>query len=159
VNFNSLKRRNWRKLGAGVVKESQGTIIHTVIRLHIGWSGVQIPAGARDFSSTECPDWFYWQPSLLYNGYWGSSLELKRLGLKLTTHLHLVPRMRMNTAVSLFSFYSFIETLLQNKMKSVPWLNVSLHTSVCNTWCAFWIVGQIIKPISLSELVTTRNFK
>ena len=37
------------------MKNSQSSIIHTVIRLQIGRSGVQIPVGERDPSSTECP--------------------------------------------------------------------------------------------------------
>ena len=52
TDLNSQKRRNWRKQGAEVVKESQGSKIHIMIRLRFGRSGVQIPVQARDFSST-----------------------------------------------------------------------------------------------------------
>jgi hypothetical protein len=48
-----------------------------------------IPGGGYEFfSSTPCPDRLWGPPSLLSNGYW----ELFPLrGVKLTTHLHLVP--------------------------------------------------------------------
>jgi hypothetical protein len=58
--------------------------------------GVRVPVGSRIFSSSCGPDRFWGPPSLLSNGY-------RRLfprgysgrGLKLTTHLQLVPSSRM----------------------------------------------------------------
>jgi hypothetical protein len=47
--------------------------------------GVQVPVGSRIFSS---PDRLWGQPSLLSNGYRCQSGR----GVKLTTHLQIVPR-------------------------------------------------------------------
>jgi len=51
------------------------------------------------FFFSKRPDPFWDPPILLYNGYRGSSLETKRPELEFTTHLQLVPRLRMSTAI------------------------------------------------------------
>jgi hypothetical protein len=57
--------------------------------------GVQVPVGARIFSSPRRPDWLCGPTNLLSNGYWGLFLRgSSGRGVKLTTHLQLVPRSR-----------------------------------------------------------------
>jgi hypothetical protein len=54
------------------------------------------PGSARFLSSPQRPDRFWGSPSLLSNGYRGLfSRGYSGRGVKLTTHLHLVPRSRM----------------------------------------------------------------
>jgi hypothetical protein len=55
---------------------------------------VRVPIGSRIISSPRRPDRLWAPPSLLSNGYRGPSLGVKRPGVKLTTHLQLVPRPR-----------------------------------------------------------------
>jgi hypothetical protein len=53
--------------------------------------GFGLPAAARDFMFYSL-DWFWGTPSVLYNGnYW----DFFSLFMKLTTHLHLMLRLRM----------------------------------------------------------------
>jgi hypothetical protein len=52
--------------------------------------GVQVPVGSRIFSSPRLSDRLWDPPNLLFNGYRG---KVGR-GVKLTTHLQLVPRSR-----------------------------------------------------------------
>jgi hypothetical protein len=62
-------RRNtsgWKRAGV--------TLLITVTRMY----GVHIPLGARDFSAQPVRG----PPSVLFSGYWGSFLELKRLELE-----------------------------------------------------------------------------
>jgi hypothetical protein len=46
------------------------------------------PGRVKIFPSLHCPDWLWCPPSLLSNGYMG----LFPSGMKLNTHLQLVPR-------------------------------------------------------------------
>jgi hypothetical protein len=59
---------------------------------------VRAPVGSRIFSFPQLPDWLWDPPSLLcllYNGYWGLFLRgYSGRGVKLTTHLQIVPRSR-----------------------------------------------------------------
>jgi hypothetical protein len=56
---------------------------------------VRVPVESRIFSSPHRPDRLWGPPILLSNGYPGSYPEAKETGIvKLTTHLHLVPRSR-----------------------------------------------------------------
>jgi hypothetical protein len=58
--------------------------------------GVRVPVYARLFFSPRCPDRFRGSLSLLFNGYRGLLLwRLRGRGVKLTTHLQLVPRSRI----------------------------------------------------------------
>ena len=53
------------------------------------------------FSSPKRPDRLWHSPSLLFNRYLVFSREKNGRGMKLTTHLHLVPRLRMSGATPL----------------------------------------------------------
>jgi hypothetical protein len=61
--------------------------------------------GKRFFFSPQHPDSFWGPHSPLFNGYQGSFLDVKQPGQ--TTHLHLVPRLRMGGAITLLSLYAF----------------------------------------------------
>jgi hypothetical protein len=61
-------------------------------------------------SSAKVPDWLWGATCLLFGECQGSFLELKREGLKLTTHLHLLPRLRMSGAIPILLLYAFIIT-------------------------------------------------
>jgi hypothetical protein len=77
------------------------TSLHTYIHTYIHGVGIAMGYGmdcpgsitdkARFFSSAQRPDRLWGSPSLLSSGYrWQSSW-----GMKLTTHLHLMPRSRL----------------------------------------------------------------
>jgi hypothetical protein len=71
--------------------------------------GVTSPGrGWKSLSSPPCPDRLWGPPSLLSNRYqgllpWGQSYR----GVKLTTHPHLVPRLRMRGAILPLPQYAF----------------------------------------------------
>jgi len=72
-------------------------------RLWAGHSGVHIPGGC----SPNCPDQLWGPPSFLFVGYQGSVLGVKWPG-QMTTHLHLVQRLRMSVAIPLLPLYAFM---------------------------------------------------
>jgi hypothetical protein len=53
------------------------------------------PRQGQEILSSQCPDQFWGPPSLLFSGYRCSYLRVKRQGLEVNHHLHLVPRLRM----------------------------------------------------------------
>jgi hypothetical protein len=57
--------------------------------------GVRVPVGAKIFSFPCRPDWFWGPPSLVSKGYRGYSGR----GVKLTTHLQLVPMSRKHGSI------------------------------------------------------------
>jgi hypothetical protein len=71
-------------------------------------------------------------PSFLFNEYWGDrSLGVKRPGLKLTTHLHLVPRLksewRLHPLLQLV-FMAFLVTHRENFIFTIHnWLSSFLR--------------------------------
>jgi hypothetical protein len=67
--------------------------LYSSVGIGTGWTarGSIRDRGKRSFSAPQRPDWLWGQPSLLSNGYRGLSPR----GVKLTTHLHLVPKSRM----------------------------------------------------------------
>ena len=56
------------------------------------------------FSFPKRPDRLWGPFSLLFNGYWISLLGLQRPAVKLSTHLHLVPSLRMSGAILLLPY-------------------------------------------------------
>ena len=61
----------------------------------------------RYFTLSKCPDWLWGQHSLLFKGYKGFFLCVQSgQGRKLTIHLHLVLRFRMNEAASLLFLFA-----------------------------------------------------
>jgi hypothetical protein len=57
--------------------------------------GVRVPVGSRIFSSPRHTERLWGPPNLLFNGYRGFFPRVLRgRGVKLTTHLQLVPRSR-----------------------------------------------------------------
>jgi hypothetical protein len=85
---------------------SDPSLTHIKIRndfIAKGWTtGVHFSAGPMIgfFPSPPRPDRFWGPPSLLFNGHWGA-LPCVYFGrdLKLTIHLHLVPRLRISGAI------------------------------------------------------------
>jgi hypothetical protein len=62
--------------------------------------GVRVPVGAGFFSSPYLPDRLWGPPNFLASGYRGLFLREKSIrGVKLTIHLHLVPRSRIRGSV------------------------------------------------------------
>jgi hypothetical protein len=61
--------------------------------------GVRIPVGTRFFSSPRRPDWLWGPPILLCNEYRFFSLGVMLPGVKLTTHLQLVPWSRKQGSI------------------------------------------------------------
>jgi len=72
-------------------------------RLWAGHSGVHIPGGC----SPKCSDQLLGPPSLLFIGYIGSFLGVKWPG-QMTTHLHLVLRLRISGAIPLVLLYALM---------------------------------------------------
>jgi hypothetical protein len=77
------------------------------------------------FSSQIHPDQFWGPPSLLFCDYWGSFLAKSGRGVKLTTHLHLVPRLLMTGAITLLPLLAFM-----------TWTGTNLFLCVCTRACA-----------------------
>jgi hypothetical protein len=70
-----------------------------------GGGGGSIPGGSKSFiSSPKRPDRIRRPPSLLFSGYRRFILGVKRPGHKLTTYLHIVPRLRMSGAIPLLPY-------------------------------------------------------
>jgi hypothetical protein len=62
--------------------------------------GVRVPAGSRIFFSPCRPDWLCGSPNALFSGYRGLfPLGYSDRGVKLTTHLQLVPRPRKGGSI------------------------------------------------------------
>ena len=78
------------------------SIVSIATRLHTTESVVQIPVEARDFSFQ---DWLWVSTNLLFNGNHHFSPWLSSQVMKLTTHLHLLPRLRMSGGVPLLPLY------------------------------------------------------
>jgi hypothetical protein len=74
--------------------------IVTVYGLDDRGVGVRVPVGSGMFSSRHRPDRFWGPQSLLSNGYRGLFPRVySGRGVKVTTHLHLVPRSRKRGSI------------------------------------------------------------
>jgi len=71
----------------------------------------------------KCPDWH------LFSGYRGSFLGVHGWGMKLTTHLHLLPTIRMSKAVPLLPIYAFM-----------AWTGKTLHFCINLDELIKWVV-------------------
>jgi hypothetical protein len=67
-----------------------------------GWSGVQIPRGARNFSLLENV-----QIGAVANQTYATGTGGSVRIVNMTTHLHLVPRLIMSGAIPLLPLYAF----------------------------------------------------
>ena len=63
--------------------------------------------GSEFFIFPEYPFFLWGPPSLLFGGYQGS-FHMADWDMKPSTHVHLVPRLRMSGAVPLFPLYLLI---------------------------------------------------
>jgi hypothetical protein len=90
-----------------------------VYRCATGWmiGGSNSGRGWGFFSSSPCSERLWGPPSLLPSGYQGLfTWGVKRPAVKLTTHLHLVPRSRMHGAVPTFpNMHSWCSTQLKQR--------------------------------------------
>jgi hypothetical protein len=104
----------------------------------------QLPAGSGNFSSPLRPGRLWGPPSLLSNGYqelfpWGYSGR----GVKMITHLHLVPKSRMRGAINPLPQYAFMAwCLVKKRTETTLPLPLSLNTKwiayICvNMWYVF----------------------
>jgi hypothetical protein len=59
------------------------------------------------FLSSKTSNQLWYPPSLLFNGYWSSFPGYCRLGIKFTTHLHLVLKLQMSGATPLLPLHAF----------------------------------------------------
>jgi len=75
--------------------------------LKAGNSGVRIQIGARDFCPKR-PERLWGPTSLLFNGYRVISRRQNAQGKKLTIHLHLVPRLKINGAIPPILLHAFM---------------------------------------------------
>ena len=64
--------------------------------------------GKRYFFSPICTDQLWGPPSLLFSGYQCSFRRYSDWGVTLTSHLHLVPRLRMSGAIHLLHLCGFM---------------------------------------------------
>jgi len=81
--------------------KSRDSSVSTVTTLGAGVSGVRTLAdGKRFFSYPERPDRLWSSSSLLYNGHRGVFHSwVSGWSVRLTTHLRIVPRLRISTAI------------------------------------------------------------
>jgi hypothetical protein len=104
VNRNVVTRRipvlRYQRL-TSVCRDSA---IGTALRCGLDGPGFETWKGQEIFSSSIHTDRLCDPPSLLFNGHGGSFLWVKCVSVKLITHLHPVPSLRMSGATPLFLF-------------------------------------------------------
>jgi hypothetical protein len=110
--------------------------------------GGSIPSRSYElFSPLPRPDQLWGPPSLLSNGHWGWS----DLGVKLTTHLHLVPRSRMRGAIHPVPQYTFMAwySVKKSTGTTLPLtiLRLALYLSFRNGVC--WNGGKAPPTLNL----------
>jgi hypothetical protein len=131
------RRRRWKYIVLCFILSScirSGTVITQWYSagLRAGWSGIWVPAETENFSlyhrvqtssgPTQSP--IQWVPGAL-------SLRIKRPGIKLTTHLHLVLRSRIRGTIPPFPQYTFIVWCSVEKHMdnfTLPYRTIPYHT-------------------------------
>jgi hypothetical protein len=98
--------------------------------------------GWEFFSSPPCPEQLWGPPSLLSNGYQGFfPLGQSSQGVKLTTHLHLVPRSQMSGAIPLLPQYIFMAWCLVKHRENFTFI---FHLS--------WAQGKLYLYLSFKNI-------
>lgn len=88
---------------------AEGTgIAQSVLRLCCGLDGPGLDSWQRQviFLSFKTSHWLWVELSFLFSGYW--RLYPQSLGVKLTAHFCLMPRLSVSRAVRLFPLYAFL---------------------------------------------------
>jgi hypothetical protein len=89
------------------------------------------------FSSAQCPDRLWGLPSLLCIWYQGFFLrEWRGKGVSLTTHLHLVPRLRI------------VELYLHSPYVFMAWCSIIFrHNFTCHSWYGYRILTEFFSML------------
>jgi hypothetical protein len=124
---------------------SLSRVLSIVTRLQTGRSRVWIPIGTRCFASSKRPDWLWSPPSLLFIGSGVLFQGYSSWVMKLTTHCHLVLRLRMSGSIPL--------------LPHIPsWCGLGNFT-ICNTHPVVKVGGVVLcYCASRSVISTDRSF-
>jgi hypothetical protein len=109
-------------------------------RLQVGWSGLQVLAGAGNFSLCHCVQTGSGAHTASYPMDTRGSFPggVKQLRCELTTHLHLVPRSRMHGAIPSLPHAFMVWCLVQHRDN----FNMCDYTDISNR------VGDLVSPPS-----------
>jgi hypothetical protein len=102
------------------------------------------------FSSPPRPDRLWGPLSILSNGYqrlfpWGKSGR----GVKLTIHLHLVPRLRVRGAIHVLPQYAFMawcSVKITGTTLPLSYRGLGNQNFRLSVWCDFEVPGMVLLP-------------